>query len=160
MWKSVTALALLIGLMPATAAATEEAPVAVPSLKFEPALGKIDRKVAKLMGEESQQALRLMAEAAVLSDYCAAVNLDQRRFKQEFDALAAGTGAEKRPTAEQRKFENLLSMYFGVYVGILVAEGTDRRGEFCGFAEEALKDQRPISRFWLTTSGVASTPKP
>ncbi len=160
MWKSVTALALLIGLMPAAAVAAEEAPGAAPSLKFEPALGKLDRKVAKLMGEESQQALRLMAEAAVLSDYCAAVNLDQRRFKQEFDALAVGTGAEKRPMAEQRKFENLLSMYFGVYVGILVAEGTDRRGEFCGFAEQALKDQRPISRFWLTTSAVASTPKP
>jgi hypothetical protein len=158
MWKSVTVSALLVALLPATAAATDETPAAVPSLKFERALGKIDQKVAKLMGNESQQALRLMAEAAVLSDYCAAVNLDQRKFKQEFDALT--TGSQQRTVDEQRKFENLLAMYFGTYVGVLVAEGTDRRGEFCGFAEDALKSQRPISRFWLTTNSAMATPKP
>lgn len=130
----------------------------VPPLKFEAALNKIDQKVAKLFGEDKQKALRQVAEAAVLSDYCAAVNLDQVKFKQEFAALAVD--GMKRKLAEQRDYENKLSMDFGVYVGVLVAEGTDRRAEFCGFAEHALQEQRPISRFWIATSQSARPPKP
>ena len=159
MWKSVQALSLIAGLAPVVvvAAGSDAPPVPVPPLKFEAALAKIDQKVAKLFGETKQKTLRQAAEAAVLSDYCAAVNLDQVKFKQEFAALTAD-GAKRTP-AEQRNYENKLSMYYGVYVGLLVAEGTDRRAEFCGFAESALKEQKPISRFWIATSESARPPK-
>lgn len=160
MWKCSRAIVLIASIAPTlvTAADSDAPPVPLPPLKFEAALNKIDQKVAKLFGEDKQQTLRHVAEAAVLSDYCAAVNLDQIKFKQTFTALAAdGT---KRSLAEQRDYENKLSMYFGVYVGVLVAEGTDRRADFCGFAESALKEQKPISRFWMATSDSARAPKP
>jgi len=82
--------------------------------------------------------------------------LDQNKFKQEFDALTAdGT---KRTLAEQRDIDHKVAMYFGVYVGLLVAEGTDRQAEFCGIAENALKDQKPISRFWIATNQNPTKP--
>jgi len=159
MWKYFQTLSLIAGLSPAFVAAAEaDVPsVPVPPLKFEAALKKIDQKVAKLFGDDKQKTLRQVAEAAVLSDYCAAVNLDQAKFKRAFEGLAM-EGAKRKP-AEQRDYENKLSMYFGVYVGVLVAEGTDRRAEFCGFAENALQEQKPISRFWIATSGSARPPK-
>ena len=160
MWKPIFALTLIAALCPALAgaagkaaadkAAAEKPPLPVPPLRFEPQLGKIDAKAAKLFGEDKQKALRLMAEAAVLSDYCADINLNQDKFQQEFDAMASD-GA-KRTWAEQKDYLTKLSMYYGAYVGVLVAEGADRRAEFCGVAEEALKDQRPISRFWIATA--------
>jgi hypothetical protein len=160
MWKHLQALSLMVGLTAPFVAAAAEAgsPPPVPPLKFEASLKKIDLKVAKLLGDEKQQTLRQIAEAAVLSDYCAAINLDQAKFKQEFEALA-NDGANRKP-AEQKDYDNKLSMYFGVYVGVLVAEGSDRRAEFCGFAENALKEQKPISRFWIATSSGATPPKP
>lgn len=160
MWKFRHAIVLVAGVAPTLSAAGESdvPPVPVPAMKFEAALNKIDQKVTKLFGEEKQQTLRHVAEAAVLSDYCAAVNLDQMKFKETFKALA--DDGTKRPLAEQRNYENKLSMYFGVYVGVLVAEGTERRAEFCGFAESALKEQKPISRFWMATSDSARTAKP
>lgn len=159
MWKTIAALSLIAIICPGVAGAAKESapPAAAPTLRFEAQLNKVDKKVAKLFGEDKQKALRQMAEAAVLSDYCAAINLDQKKFEQEFDALTVdGT---KRKAAEQNEFENKLSMYFGVYVGLLVAEGTDRRSEFCGFAENALKDQKPISRFWIATNTKPEAPK-
>lgn len=160
MAKYLQVLFLVANLLPVLAAATEtDAPsVPVPSLKFDGSLRKIDQKVAKLFGEETQKTLRQVAEAAVLSDYCAAINLDQVKFKQAFQTLAVEGG--KRAPDEQRTYENKLSMYFGVYVGLLVAEGADRRAEFCGLAENALKEQRPISRFWIATSAGSKPPQP
>jgi hypothetical protein len=178
MWKPILALSLAAALAPAAAlaakahkadaskapaeaAAPEATPAAapVPELRFEPQLAKIDKKVAGVFGEETQRRVRLVAEAAVLTDYCAAINLDQAKFKDEFEALA-GQGVTGRKPAEQRNFENKLAMYYGVYVGLLVAEGTDRRGEFCGFAERALKDQTPISKFWIATKDIPQPANP
>ena len=160
MWKYIQAVALIACLFPAFVAAADESSrmAPVPPLKFEVALKKIDQKVAKLFGDEKQKALRQIAEAAVLSDYCAAINLDQAMFKQEFEALAMD-GSKRKPADQRDHDNNKLSMYFGVYVGILVAEGTDRRAEFCGFAENALQEQRPISRFWIATSDSRRPPK-
>jgi hypothetical protein len=146
------ALLLISALSPViTSADTASAPAqsGAPTFKFASALNRIDRKVSDLMGPERQLVLRQIAEAAVLSDYCAVINLDQRKFKQEFDALVAGD--PKLKPAEHRQFEAKLMTYFGVYVGLLVAEGTDRRGEFCALAEDALAAHKPISRFWLST---------
>jgi len=164
MWKYLLALSLIATLVPgvtyaapkvATKAAT---PPPVPTLKFEGPLNKVDGKVENLLGADKQKILRQVAEAAVLSDYCAAIDLDQNKFKQEFDALSQdGT---KRTLAEQRDLDNKVSMYFGVYVGLFVAEGTDRLAEFCGIAENALKEQKPISRFWIATNQNPNPTKP
>jgi hypothetical protein len=161
MRKSFVALSLAVALAPvagfadkaakshkAAPAATEPAPAPVPELRFEPALAKLDKKVAGLFGAEVQKQLRLVAEAAVLTDYCAAVNLNQQKFRETFEAVAAEGAAGRKP-ADQRNYENKLSMYYGVYVGLLVAEGTEQRAELCGFAESALKEGRPIARYWL-----------
>ncbi len=162
MWKYFLALSLIATLIPGVTLADKKAatptPPPIPTLKFEGQLSKIDKKVENLIGVDKQKILRQVAEAAVLSDYCAAIDLDQNKFKEEFGRLSEdGT---KRPLAEQRGIDNKVSMYFGVYVGLLVAEGTDRRGEFCDLAEQALKDQKPISRFWIATNNNPNTPKP
>jgi hypothetical protein len=44
--------------------------------------------------------------------------------------------------------------FFGVYVGLLVAEGTDRKPEICALAQKLKEDQKPVSRFWLKTAAV------
>ena len=159
MWKYFLALSLIASLAPgATCADKAAAPPPVPTLKFEEPLNRIDQKVETLLGADKQKILRQVAEAAVLSDYCAAIDLDQNKFKEEFGRLSED-GA-KRTAAEQRDIDNKVSMYFGVYVGLLVAEGTDRRGEFCDVAENALKEQKPISRFWIATGNKPDSLKP
>ena len=59
-----------------------------------------------------------------------------------------------------RVHDNKVAMNFGVYVGLFVAEGTDRLAEFCGIAENALKEQKPISRFWIATNQNSNPTKP
>jgi hypothetical protein len=156
MWKPVLALSLAASMAAPTAKAAEpaDAPPA-PKLKFEAQLEKIDSKVSAQFGADKQKTLRQMAEASVLSDYCAAVDLDKEKFKDEFKALTMD-GTQRKP-AEQKDYEAKLAMYFGVYVGLLVAEGTERLPEFCGFAEDALKEKKPLSRFW---AAAANSQKP
>jgi len=159
MWKYFLALFLFATLAPGIACADNAAaPPPTPTLKFEKLLNKVDKKVETLLGADKQKTLRQVAEAAVLSDFCAAIDLNQNKFKEELDALAVD--GSKRPLAEQRDLDNKIAMYFGVYVGLLVAEGSDRRGEFCDVAENALKEQKPISRFWIATGNKPNTPKP
>ena len=153
MRKYALVLSFIAILSPVLAGAADKhkaQPQAAPELKFQAVLNRVDKKVIALMGEEKQKDLLRLAQAAVLSDFCAAINLDQEKFKEEFDALAAQRSGAKQ--VEQRQFENGLMTYFGVYVGLLVAEGTDRRAEFCGLAEDALRDQKPISKFWIATT--------
>lgn len=155
MWKTMLTLSLALAIAPAHAKSAANPPVNTPpktEFKYEAALQKIDQKVIKLVGEEKQKTLRELASAAVLSDYCAAVNLDNDKFTKTFDALAASDA--KRKPAEQRDLENNLMTYFGVYVGLLVAEGTDRQAKFCALAETIQKEQRPLSRFWLTPTAT------
>ena len=155
MWKLLLALSLSIFLATADAATKSAAKTAAPAplqFKYEPALQRLDLRVAKLMGEDNQKTLRQMAEASVLSDYCAAVDLDQDAFKKSFDTLAVGNPPRK--PAEQRDFENKVMTFFGVYVGLLVAEGTDRKPEICALAQKLKEDQRPVSRFWLKTAAA------
>ena len=164
MWKYLLALSLIATLAPGVTHADKKAatkaatPPPVPTLKFEGPLNKLDSKVANLLGEDKQKVIRQAAEAAVLSDYCAAIDLDQNKFKQEFDALSAD--GIKRTLAEQRDLDTNVAMNFGVYVGLFVAEGTDRLAEFCGIAENALKEQKPISRFWIATNQNSNPTKP
>lgn len=44
--------------------------------------------------------------------------------------------------------------FFGVDVGLLVAEGTDRKPEIGALAQQLKDDQRPVGGFWLLTSTV------
>lgn len=160
MLKYILALSLIAPLLPGVTYADKAAatPSATPTLKLEEPLTRVDQKVEKLLGADKQKVLRQVAEAAVLTDYCAAIDLNQDKFKEEFGALSEdGT---KRTAAEQRDLDNKVSMYFGVYVGLLVAEGTERSAEFCDVAENALKEQKPISRFWIATGKTPNPPKP
>ena len=160
MLKYLFALPLIATLLPGVTYAdkADATPSAAPTLKFENPLSQIDQKVETLLGADKQKILRQVAEAAVLSDFCAAIDLNQNQFKEELDALAVD--GSKRPLAEQRDLDNKIAMYFGVYAGLLVAEGTDRRGEFCDIAENALAEQKPISRFWIATGNKPNPAKP
>jgi hypothetical protein len=159
MWKTILTLFLVLAIAPAHAKSVNKPQVKTPpktEFKYESALQKLDQKVIKLVGEEKQKTLRDLASAAVLSDYCAAVNLDHDKFTKTFDSLAARDA--KRKPAEQRDLENNLMTYFGVYVGLLVAEGTDRQAKFCALAETIQKEHRPLSRFWLATTPTPAAP--
>lgn len=130
--------------------------------RFEDQLGRVDHRVIKLVGEEKQQSLRHMAEATVLSDFCPMVQVDKDRFQKDFDGLA--TSSTPRKPADQRDLENKLMTYFGVYVGLLVAEGTESDMEFCELAGKIQKNQGPVSRYWVapaskeTPAATAITP--
>ena len=159
MWKIILALSLSCLLSPAQAKSAKKSLVQPPpstEFKYEPALKRVDDQLVQLVGADKQNTLRQMAEAAVLSDFCAAVDLDQAKFKKEFDAVTAG-GTKRKP-AEQRDLENKVMTYFGVYVGLLVAEATDRRPEVCELAQTIQKEQKPLSHYWLPASTPAAQP--
>ena len=158
MWRIVLALSLIVALAPAGARAekSSSAPVAAtPLFKFAPALKKLDQRVTAELGVGQQQALRELAEAAVLADFCGFITLDKDQFKKEFGVLAARFS--KRKPDERRDYENKQMTYFGVYVGLLIAEATDRRPEFCQIARRIEEKQCPLSRFWVASS---SKPEP
>ena len=137
-----------------------ETPAETPVLtyRFEQQLNRLDQRVAKLLGDK-QKDLRHMAEASVLSDFCPAYQVDQDRFKRDFDSLAAPTAGKPRKPAEQRDLENKLMTYFGVYVGLLVAEGTESELEFCQLADSIRRNAGPVSRYWLAAAPAqAATP--
>jgi hypothetical protein len=153
MCKKLLALISLTIVSIGFAVAGEEPPAVTttkpPELKFAPQLARVDEKAAKLVGADRQKELKLLAEAAVLSDYCAAINLDQTKFKQKFNALTS-EGLPKKPLEQQALINDMMT-YFGVYVGLFVAEGADTKADFCGFAESAMKENRPISAYWTAT---------
>jgi hypothetical protein len=159
MWKSILALSLAMTLAPVQAKPvnkTPAKPLPAPEFKYEAALQRVDQKVIKLIGEEKQKTLHDLAVAAVLSDYCPAVVLDKDQFTSTFDALAVSPA--KLPAPEQRNLENNLMTYFGVYVGLLIAEGTDRQKAFCAVAENIQREKRPLSRFWLASTAATAAP--
>lgn len=161
MWKIILALSLSCLLSPAQAKSAKKPAIQPPlstEFKYEPSLKRVDDQLAQLVGADKQNTLRQMAVAAVLSDFCAAVDLDQAKFKKEFDAVTAGD--TKRKPAEQRDLENKVMTYFGVYVGLLVAEATDRLPTVCEIAQTIQKDQKPVSRFWLPASAAPAQPAP
>jgi len=124
--------------------------------RFEQQLTRLDQRVAKLLGDK-QKDLRHMAEATVLSDFCPMVTVDKDKFKKDFDGLA--TSSIKRKPADQRDIENKLMTYFGVYVGLLIAEGVESDVEFCELASQIKKNQGPVSHYWLADApAAAATP--
>lgn len=151
-------LFLALSQIPLGVAAQAKAPSPAPEpivqeFKFEYQLRRVDIRAIRLIGADHQKTLRHMAEAAVLSDFCPALKLDQDKFKHDFDAL--GAVGPKRKLEEQRAFENRLMTLFGVYVGLLVAEGAESHREFCELASDIKKNQGPVSRYWLAESAPA-----
>jgi hypothetical protein len=107
MWKLFLALSLTVFLAsvdaaPKGVAAKTATPMPL-QFKYEPALERLDLRVAKLMGEDHQKTLRQMAEAPVLSDYCAAVDLNQDAFKKSFETLAVGNLPANPPISATMK---------------------------------------------------------
>lgn len=161
MWKFIVALSLAVVIAPVQAKPGDQTPAQTfpeSEFKHQVALERVDQKVIKLIGEEKQKTLRELAIAAVLSDYCAAVDLDKDRFTQTFEALAVSP--VKLPAADQRNLEHNLMTYFGVYVGLLIAESNDRENEFCSVAETLKREKRPLSRFWLSSASAPPAPVP
>jgi hypothetical protein len=135
-----------------------EVPVVKPieNYRFETQLGRVDQRVIKLVGEDKQKSLRHMAEATVLSDFCPMVKVDKDKFTKDFDGLAS-SGITRKP-AEQRDIENKLMTFFGVYVGLLIAEGVESDVQFCEVASQIQKNQGPVSHYWLADVPTAAAP--
>lgn len=162
MSRIILFLFLALSRIPLGVAAKAKAPPPAPEpivqeFKFEYQLRRVDIRAIRLIGADHQKTLRHMAEAAVLSDFCPALKLDQDKFKHDFDAL--GAVGPKRKLEEQRAFENRLMTLFGVYVGLLVAEGVVRQQmEFCELASDIKKNQGPVSRYWMAEPVPAQAP--
>ncbi len=125
-------------------------------LKVELQLQRVDRRVQELAGVESQKALRVLAESVVLADFCAGLELNESKLRQDLDHIAKGPGPN--PHLDPRQFENRIRTHFGVYVGLLIAESVDRGHEFCRVGLEDLKRQGPMSRWWLKPLETPSKP--
>lgn len=142
---------------PKTTAPVAPAPL-VEGFRYEYQLNRVDRKAIDLVGEDKQKTLRHMAEAAVLSDFCPYLKLDQDKFRRDFDAL--GGAGPKRSPAQQRDFENRLMTTFGIYVGLLVAEGVESDAKFCELASSIQQRQGPVSRYWVAATAPAPATVP
>lgn len=158
MSRIILLLLLAVSQIPLGVAAPAKAPSpdsepAVKEFRFEYQLRRVDQRAIRLIGADHQKTLRHMAEAAVLADFCPALKLDQDRFKHDFDAL--GAVGPKRKLDEQRAFENRLMTLFGIYVGLLVAEGAESQVEFCELADDMKHRQGPVSRYWLAEPAPA-----
>ena len=125
-------------------------------LKVELQLQRVDRRVQELAGVESQKALRVLAESVVLADFCAGLELNESKLRQDLDHIAKEPGPN--PHLDPRQFENRIRTHFGVYVGLLIAESVDRGHEFCRVGLEDLKRQGPMSRWWLKPLETPSKP--
>jgi hypothetical protein len=138
----------------------KEAPIVKPieNYRFETQLGRVDQRVIKLVGEDKQKSLRQMAEATVLSDFCPMVKVDRDKFQKDFDGLA--TSNIKRKPADQRDLENKLMTFFGVYVGLLIAEGVESDVQFCELASQIQRNQGPVSHYWLADAPAAAMAAP
>jgi hypothetical protein len=138
---------LFLWLFTALAAVRADSALSQQGLKVELQLQRVDRRVQELAGAEAQKALRVLAESVVLADFCAGLELNESRLKQDLDHLAKGPGTD--PHLDPRQYENRIRTHFGVYVGLLIAESVDRGHEFCRVGLEDLKRQGPMSRWWL-----------
>jgi hypothetical protein len=82
--------------------------------------------------------------------------VDKSRFQKDFDDLA--TSSTPRKPADQRDIENKLMTFFGVYVGLLIAEGVESDVQFCEVASQIQKNQGPVSHYWLADVPTAAAP--
>lgn len=138
-------LSALMGLgLSSSAVLAETAPA--PN-KLDPAWVEMESKVIKLVGKDKQRQMVDLAYATVAADKCQGLNIDGKMINQEFEVLSADTQKHRNPD-EQRQFEIDLSVAFGIYVGLVLAEGLEDIPAFCQEVASVKARNGGPSRFW------------
>lgn len=141
-----TFLSATIGLSLLPAAVLAETATAAPN-KLDPAWVEMEHKVIKLAGKDKQRQMLDLAYATVAADKCQGVNVDGKMINQEFEVLSADTQKHRNPD-EQRQFEIDLSVAFGAYVGLVLAEGVQDIPAFCREVDSVKARNGGPNRFW------------
>lgn len=124
--------------------------------QLDPAWIGVSDKIVDFVGEDKQRLLANLAYAAVASDLCQDLKLDKIKFQKAFDDGFADNNQSKMTAAEMATYGQKVSMYFGVYVGLLTADGMMERDNFCGAAFQAVA--KGETGFWLPNA-ANPTPK-
>lgn len=157
----LSAASLLVPLILIPTAALAEAPSQADETdsptwqQLDPAWTGVSDKIVDLVGEDKQQLLANLAYAAVASDLCQDLKLDKNQFQKAFDGGFADKNQTTMTTTELATYGQKVSMYFGVYVGLLTADGMMERDNFCSAAHQAVA--RGEAGFWLPN---ATKPSP
>ena len=115
--------------------------------QIDPAWANISNKIIDFVGEEKQKVLAELAYAAVASDMCQNLKLDRKKFQNEFDEKFGSIENKSMSSAAITQYGEKISMYFGVYVGMLTSIGMLEQDSFCNAAQEA--KSTGDGRFWL-----------
>lgn len=151
--KQIVLSMLLLTSIAATPAFAQEAETAEVQLsqtwqQLNPAWTGVSNKVVEFVGEAKQVILADLAYAAVAGDICQTVELDKVKFKSAFDDGFTPDSSTTVSAEERTLYGNKVSMFFGVYVGLLTAYGLMDRASFCGFAEQMMTNGE--NQYWLT----------
>lgn len=115
--------------------------------QLDPAWNGVSDKIVDFVGEDKQKLIANLAYAAVASDLCQGLKLDKNKFQAAFDDGFADKNQTTMTATELAAFGQKVSMYFGVYVGLLTADGMLERANFCEPAYEAMA--KGEAEFWL-----------
>jgi hypothetical protein len=122
---------------------------------LDPAWRVMEQKVTAFVGQQKQREVVDMAYATVAADVCDKLDVDEKTLDKEFNLLSADMQKKSSP-GEQAQFEKELMGYYGVYVGLIVAESLQNKALFCKEVENVKTKKGGPSRYW---SAVSSTSK-
>lgn len=115
--------------------------------QIDPAWSGVSRKVIDLVGEERQKVLADLSYAAVAGDICDNLSLDKAKFQTTFDSTFNATNLSSPTTEQISDYGQKVAMFFGVYVGLLTADGLLERNNFCDAAQQMHANGE--GRYWL-----------
>ncbi len=148
LYKAFLATMLGLSLLPAAVVAeTATTAPAAASNKLDPAWVEMENKVINLVGKDKQRQMLDLAYATVAADKCQGLNVDGKMINKEFEILSSDTQKHRNPD-EQRQFEIDLSVAFGVYVGLVLAEGLQDMPAFCQEVDAVKARNGGPNRFW------------
>jgi hypothetical protein len=122
--------------------------------KLVPAWDNVSNKLIDFVGEQKQKLITNLAFAAVAADLCEGLALDKEKFKAEFDSFNDADYKALSP-ADKAEFGPKLMTFFGVYVGLLTAEGILEKPAFCGYAVDMQAKGKEEGKY-LTTTKIES----
>jgi hypothetical protein len=125
--------------------------------QLDPAWTGVSDKIVDFVGEDKQKLLANLAYSAVASDLCQDLKLDKNKFQKAFDGGFADKNQTTMTASELATYGQKISMYFGVYVGLLTADGMMERDNFCDAAYQAMANGE--AGFWLSNGTSHPTAK-
>lgn len=114
--------------------------------QIDPAWAEVSNKIIDFVGEEKQKLLADLAYAAVASNMCQSLKLDSKKFQAEFDDKLGKVDDKAISPADLTQYGEKVSMFFGVYVGMLTSIGMLERESFCNAAQETKSTGE--GRYW------------